>query len=111
MPFILGLLIALVVGGLAVGVMTWAGRFTVAPKRPSPNRERLRTLAVVRPLARAAGARTHTSLEAGPEAAPGPACPEDGSWKVITFVCHVPRLSVEERQRLLAAWGGSPHAD
>ena len=34
---------------------------------------------------------------------------EDNAWKVITFVCHMPRLSMEERQHLLATWGNGHH--
>jgi hypothetical protein len=66
-------------------------------------------LAVVQSRASAAGAQAHPSRAAGSGGASGSASPEDGVWKVITFVCHVPRLSVEERQRLLAAWGDRPH--
>lgn len=167
MPFVLGLVIAIAVGLLAVFVVTWTGRFTGATKRQYSH-----LFAAVRPIAREAGAQANASqaesqvLEAWPQhtvdtglkcndvaAAPrefvrglcpeppkmpaskvelypgralfwmtshdlmatsrsasGPTHHEDSVWKVITFVCHMPRLSVEERQRLLTAWSNRHHA-
>jgi mono/diheme cytochrome c family protein len=37
----------------------------------------------------------------------GPSHREEGLWQIVTFVRHLPELSAAERQRLLAAHGGS----
>jgi hypothetical protein len=121
MPFILGVVIAIAVGLLAVLVVPWAGRFRMATRRQSPNLERWLTFAAARPLAQEASARANASVPLSPDGvqcwmtshdlaatgmpASGFAQREDSAWKEITFVCHMPRLSAEERQRLLATWG------
>jgi hypothetical protein len=121
MPCILGLVIVITAGLLAVLVVPWAGRFHRATKRQYPNPERWLAFAAARPLAREASARANTSVPFSPDGvqcwmtshdlaatgmpASSPTQREGSAWKEITFVCHMPRLSAEERQRLLAAWG------
>ena len=90
----------------------------MATKRQYPNLECWLTRAAARPLAQAAGAQANASLEESQGRLEAglqhhgnsllvdyDVAGEDGAWKVVTFVCHMPRLSVEERQHLLAAWG------
>ena len=168
MPFILGLIIAIVIGTLAVLIVPWTGRFHKATKRQYPNLGSSLTFAVARPVPQEANAPANASRQAsqGFEASPqhyedpylmgydvvgaeldecagnfclepsemtastvplspdevrcwmtshdlmatnmpasGSTHPEDNAWKVTTYICHIPRLSAEERQRLLAAWG------
>jgi hypothetical protein len=126
MPCVLGLVIAIAVGLLAVCVVTWTARCTGVTLWQYPPLARLRTHVAVRPTARVTGARANGSqeepqqeyqaqprhhdckLRGGPLSSPTP--PEDGVWKARTFVCYVPRLSAEERQRLLATWRDGHHA-
>src|SRR5262245_5140119 len=125
MPCVLGLVIAIAVGLLAVWGVTWTARFTGVTLWPYPHLARLRTYVTVRPTTRVAGAQANGSQEeaqgykvqprhhdrrfrGGPVSSPPP--PEDGVWKVLTFVCYMPRLSAEERQRLLATWRDGHHA-
>jgi hypothetical protein len=125
MSCVLGLVIAIAVGLLVVCVVTWTTRFTGVTLWQSPRLARLRSYVAVPPSARAAGARTNGSRqEARRYTAPprhhdgrfrgGPvvslAPPEDSVWKVLTFVCHIPRLSAEERQHLLATRRDGHHA-
>jgi hypothetical protein len=49
--------------------------------------------------------RTSHDLTATGRPTSSPPHHENDVWKVVTFVCHIPPLSVKERQRLLAAWG------
>src|SRR5262245_21071944 len=168
MPFMLGLIIAIAVGTLAVLIVPWTGRSRMATRRQSPNLGRSLTFAAARPVTQEANAWANTSRQASqrfaarsqhyedpylmgydvvgaeleewagnfclepsemtastvplyPDGvrcwmtshdllatnmpASGSTHPEDNAWKVTTYICHIPRLSAEERQRLLAAWG------
>src|SRR5215471_14348473 len=114
MPFVLSLVMVIAIGSLAVLIVPWTGRFHMTPRRQRSPLERWLTCAVAPPPAQASSARVNASREEsqGLEAVPqyyGDSClidyDEDGAWKVLTFVCHMPRLSAEERQGLLATWG------
>ena len=125
MPCALGLVIALGMGFLAIGVVPWTARCTGATLWPYLRRVRLRTSGAGRPIVRAVGtwADGSPSEEQGHTGQPWhrahrlrgrfasrPTPCEEGVWEVRTFVCYIPRRSVEERQRLLAAWRDSQHA-
>jgi len=168
MPFMLGLIIAIAVGTLAMLIVPWTGRSRMATRRQSPNLGRSLTFAAARSVTQEANAWANASRQASqgfaassqhdgdpylmgydvvgaelyewagnvcPEPyemtastiplspdggrcwttshdlmatnmpASGSTHPEDSAWKVTTYICHMPRLSAEERQRLLAAWG------
>ena len=172
MPFMLGLIIAIAVGTLAMLIVPWTGRSRMATRRQSPNLGRSLTFAAARSVTQEANAWTNVSRQASRQASQGfaaraqhyedpylmgydvagaeldecagnfcleplemtastvPLSPdggrcwmtsydlmatnmpasgsthsEDSAWKVTTYICHIPRLNAEERQRLLAAWG------
>ena len=124
MPCVLGLVIALGVGFLAIYVVPWRARCTGATLWPSLHRVRLHTYGAGRPMVRAVGTRADgsPSEEQGHTVQPWycahrlrgrfasrPTPCEEGVWEVRTFVCYMPRRSAEERQRLLAAWRDSQH--
>jgi hypothetical protein len=52
---------------------------------------------------------TSHDLTATGTPASGPAHRDGDAWKEITFVCHMPRLSAEERQHLFATWSNEYH--
>ena len=122
MPCVLALVIAIAVGLLVICVVTWTTRCTGVTLWPYPHLARWRTYGAVRPSANVAGTRAigprqeaqrykaqpqHHDCQLRGEPIARPAPPEDGIWKVVTFVCHMPRLSAEERQHLLATWRDS----
>ena len=164
MPCMLGLVIAITVGSLAVLVVPWIGRVHIATKRQYSPLERWLTCATARPIAQEVNAQVNGSREesqrltaglvdydvagveprayargvyAGPPEmtvstgplahdgarcwmtshdltatgtpTSGPAHRDGDAWKEITFVCHMPRLSAEERQHLLATWSDEYH--
>lgn len=115
MSCVLGLFIAIAVGLLVVCVVTWTTRFPGMSQWLYTHCARWRAYVAVQPVARATG----TQYKAQPQhhdcrhrdgSISSLAPPEDDVWKVLTFVYHMPRLSIEERQRLLATWRDSHHA-
>src|SRR5262245_50136712 len=125
MQCVLGVVIAVAAGLLAVGVVTRTARCAGATLWQYSHLARGRAYAAVRPISKAVGARANGSQEEvqgceaqpqrhdqRPESRPASSLtpPEDGVWKVLTFVCYVPPLSAVEKQRLLAAWRDGQHA-